>query len=82
MKDIRLKILILLVGLPSYHLVAQTFKGISPKLKFVIENSISSKNPILIGLYFKGVPYLSNRLSKSNPEKYIIHLAILIVLLM
>jgi hypothetical protein len=69
MKHVLLKILILLVGLPGYHLVAQTFKGISPKLKLVIENSISSKNPMLIGLYFKGAPYLSNRLSKSNPEK-------------
>jgi len=69
MKHVLLKILILLVGLPGYLLVAQTFKGISPELKVVIENSISSKNPIMIGQYFKGVPYLSNRLSKSNPEK-------------
>ena len=57
------------MGLPGYYLVAQTFKGISPELKLVIENSISSKKPMLIGQYFKGVPYLSNRLSKSNPEK-------------
>jgi hypothetical protein len=69
MKHVLLKILILLVGLPGYYLVAQTFKGISPELKLVIENSISSKKPMLIGQYFKGVPYLSNRLSKSNPEK-------------
>jgi hypothetical protein len=57
------------VGLPGYRLVAQVFTGISSNLKLVIENSISSKNPMLIGQYFKGVPYLSNRLSKSNPEK-------------
>ena len=69
MKHVLLKILILLVGLPGYRLVAQVFTGISPNLKLVIENSISSKNPMLIGQYFKGVPYLSNRLSKSNPEK-------------
>jgi len=69
MKHVLLKILILWVWLPGYHLVAQTFKGISPELKLVIENSISSKKPMLIGQYFKGAPYLSNRLSKSNPEK-------------
>ena len=69
MKHVLLKILILLVGLPGYRLVAQVFTGISSNLKLVIENSISSKNPMLIGQYFKGVPYLSNRLSKSNPEK-------------
>ena len=57
------------MALPGYYLVAQTFKGISPELKLVIENSISSKKPMLIGQYFKGAPYLSNRLSKSNPEK-------------
>ena len=64
-----MKILILWAWLSGYHLVAQTFKGISPELKLVIENSISSKKPMLIGQYFKGAPYLSNRLSKSNPEK-------------
>ena len=69
MKHILLKILILWAWLSGYHLVAQTFKGISPELKLVIENSISSKKPMLIGQYFKGAPYLSNRLSKSNPEK-------------
>ena len=62
MKHVLFKILILLVALPGYYLVAQTFKGISPELKLVIENSISSKKPMLIGQYFKGVPYLSYRL--------------------
>ena len=69
MKHVLLKILILLAGLPGHILEAQTFKGISHKLKLVIENSISSKKPMIIGQYFKGAPYLSNRLSKSNPEK-------------
>jgi hypothetical protein len=69
MKYLLVKIFILFVGLTSHKLVAQTFKGITPELKLVIENSVSSKNPMLIGQFFKGVPYLSNRLSKSNPEK-------------
>ena len=59
----------ILVGVPGYFLGAQSFKGIPIKLKLEVEKSISLKTPILIGQFFIGAPYLSNRLSKSNPEK-------------
>lgn len=69
MENVKYKIIFFLVWVPGYFLLAQTFKGIPLNLKLAVENSISLKNPILIGQYFIGAPYLSNRLSKSNPEK-------------
>jgi hypothetical protein len=58
-----------LFWVPGNFIEAQTFKGIPIKLKNTIEKSISSKNPMRVGEYFIGLPYISNRLSKSNPEK-------------
>lgn len=63
------KMVFFLSWISGNFLVAQSFKGIPSNLVHTVENSISLKNPIVIGEYFLGAPYLANRLSKSNPEK-------------
>jgi hypothetical protein len=69
MKNLRYKGIFLLVFMSGYFLRAQSSKGIPINLKMAVEKSISLKTPIMIGQYFIGVPYLANRLSRSNPEK-------------
>lgn len=69
MKKVIYKMVFFLLWAPMYFLNAQSFKGIPIKLRNVVKNSISLKNPLLIGEYFMGAPYLAYRLSKSNPEK-------------
>ena len=69
MKNLKYRVFFLSIFISGYFLRAQSNKDMPIKLKMVVEESISLKTPILIGQYFIGVPYLANRLSRSNPEK-------------
>lgn len=53
----------------SIHVKGQKKLNIPIKLKNAMDFSRLTKNPTLIGQFFIGTPYVSNRLSRSNPEK-------------